>query len=410
MRKFRIITAAAMAIACGTSELSAQFSALFNRAKHETVVMQGPIEPNSSCSMIGGRNKTAVYGHYSVSWRRWPEPIGAYTTNPQLTPFVVPDRSGAPLIDVPDVLDETAINPKNRARDEANAGSADSEAATDSAAPDVTPADSPSLDGTDDLVPEIPDTETDTNLDAAFPPSESDLSLPDDSSDMDDAFGPSTSPDTGTPSDSGGETDGGFDDIFGGDDSLDFGNSEPRRFNRRNGRESEPSFDRRPEREARRTSRGPDLIEPTGASVVADVDGDNPLRRRELDDQPASVAHAVHYGEQEMSREETEYRRRLAEARRYRDRRYPPRRREYLEPSRDRYVDDFEYEYDPRYDARQYDGRQVDYRAVPDRMDDFRFESRRDESEYDYRYDRERSAPPRRATDNPSKSSNPLRP
>ena len=392
MQKYRIVLAAIMATGCATVEVQSQMSMLFNRAS-EPVVFQGSTQPNSSCSMPSCR-PVRPYGHFGTSWRRWPEDVSTYTTNPRLTPFVVPDRSGAPDTVVPDALDEAEFTPKYRSRGKKQQDNNDPPSTLPDVVPDID-------DGTSEDLPsaepsgELPDVSNDDfpTIDLEESPAPSFET---------DGFAdpePSVSPDTDDgflePFDDV-EEDGldEFDAEFGSDG---LGSDEPRRFHRRNNRSITPPFEPRSIREATLPIDGP-LVRATGAEIrPATVEGSNPLRPTHLSQQHDSVDYAYD-GQID-----------------YRDSRRRENRRHYLDdqlrrPQRRDFGEDRR--------QRQYDVRQIGHHEEPGRYRNRR--SRHDEPRGGYYLDdqympRERRTysydpPMQRATDFPEKSSNPLRP
>ena len=403
MRKYRIVTTAVMMTACATAELHSQMSMFFKRASEPVVYQDSSAQPNSSCTMPFCRTDRP-YGHFVTSWRRWPEDISAYTTNPQLTPFVIPDRSGAPDTEVPDALDEAEFSPKNR-KDAEGVTTPETPPSTAPDTDDGMPQDLPSAEPLDNSLPDDPTDFPAIDIDDSGPGSESDVfgsPETDIAPSLDDPSGVLPGTDDGG---FGDELDDGFGSGF--DDAEDFGSREPRRFHR-NARSSEPAFDPRAEREATLSLNGPDSVRAVGAEVIStgeDVSSNgNPLRRKQISQRPESVAHTLHYGDRSIlaNRRET---------RRWDDDRFDQDSRPYQDhrdARRDRRSD-----YDPR-EMRSYDARQIEYR---DESYEDRYPRRR--GRYDDRrgYEDERferrdgyNAPMQRATDLPSKSSNPLRP
>ena len=399
MRKYRIATAAVLMTACATAELHSQMSMFFNRASEPAVYQDSSMQPNSSCAMPNCRT-LRPYGHHVVSWRRWPEGLSEYTTNPQLSPFVIPDRSGAPDTIVPDALDEAEFFPKKRKRTE-TAPSEVPPSATEESDDGMTE-DLPSVDPSDSVLPDV----TDDDFPAGdFPTDDSDAIAPSSESDVFETPGFDDVPAVDNPLDAlPGSDDDGFgtdiDDGFGDGFGDDFGSRELRRFHR-DARSSEPAFDPRAEREAMLPLNGPDLVRATGAELSAKADtidrtDGNPLRRKKLEQRPESVAHALHFDDRAV----------LAN-RDYRRQDYRRRVEDRYESRRDRPAG-----YDYR-DARDYDARQIQYREqyqdrYPSRRRFDEPRSRYVDDPYERRQQQYR--PMERATDSPAKSSNPLRP
>lgn len=345
MRMHRIITAVVLIATCITSELNAQFSFLF--AEKEQVVIHENVQPNNSCTLRNCPPKWTSWGHYPVSWRRWPEDISQYTTNPQLSPFVIPDRSGAPDVQVPSALDETLFSPRNR--DTAETTTEANEEAPDTTTNENATVDLPSVDPTvdvdptadldpaADLLPEIPDTDptTESPLDSI-----PDTSLPESG----DGFFEDLEPEGTAP-----ESDGGIDDLLNGGDDFDgFGSRPPRRYQRRargtdSDRFSEYSSPRKPAR-----------ID--GLSSVNDHEPEesNPLRRMQRSNEPESVAYALHHGHPPAQRYEDGH----------------------------RYVNDERHFVDPR--QSYYEARQIDYHEYQRRRNLYKYGPNWDDQQRPY--------------------------